>query len=275
MKLSFTISFLISSLSIIYAQDQIPVCGTPNGEFVKLADDEAFVNSHELPTPIQEYQGQGKMEEFPVPDQDKGNAYVVRNPNSKIWLLIFQEWWGLNDHVKREADRYFDELGNVNVMAIDLYDGKVADNREDARNYMQAAKEDRIKELIKAGMNHAGTTSEFYTLGWCFGGGWSLKAAIIAGRSSSKCVIYYGWPETDPNKLQNLNAEVLGFFGSQDQGISMELVERFRQGMKQASKNLEVQIYDAGHAFANPSQPSYDEPAAQDAFMRTLEFFRD
>ena len=269
-----TIISLIISFSYSYSQSQIPVCGTPNQEFVKLADDEAFVNKHELPEPLPLFEGKGEMIKIPVAGGEDANAYLIRRNGANKWLLVYQEWWGLNDNIKSQSDRYYEDLGDVNVLALDLYDGKVATTREDARSYMQNADEARIVSIIKAGQQFAGSGPELYSVGWCFGGGWSLRSALIGGPLASKCVIFYGWPETDAEKLKVLNAKVLGIFGSQDKGIGPELINSFKEGMEKAGKNLEVKMYDADHAFANPSSASYKEKEAQDAYQRTLAFFK-
>ncbi len=272
MKKLILLLFFFSSLN---AQNKIPICGgSPNSEFIRLSEHSTFAGKHEIPEPIQEFKGKGDMIKFAVKGGGQGSAYRVAHRKSNKWLLVFQEWWGLNDYIKRESDRYFEALGDVNVLAIDLYDGNVADNREDAQKYMRSVNEERIKSLIEGAMAHAGENAEFSSIGWCFGGGWSLKSALIGMEKSKKCVIYYGWPETDPGKLSVLNASVLGVFGTRDKGISQELVAEFESGMKKAGKSVEILKYDADHAFANPSSPRYNEKAAQEAYQKTLEFLK-
>jgi carboxymethylenebutenolidase len=263
--------------SVVSYSQEIPVCGlSPNAEFISLANDESFVNKHELPEPLLDFEPKGKMIEFPVYGSPiKGKAYLLRNNNSNTWLLVFHEWWGLNEHIKKESDKYFEALNNVNVLAIDLYDGKVGTTREEARQFMQAVEEERAEGLIRGAMTFAGASAEFYSIGWCFGGGWSLKSALMGAGQSKKCVIYYGWPETDPEKLSVLNAKVLGIFGTLDKGISPELVKKFQEGMSTAEKNLQVKMYEADHAFANPSSVRYKKESAQDAFSLTLKFLRE
>ena len=112
------------------------------------------------------------------------------------------------------------------------------------------------------------------SVGWCFGGGWSLRTGLLLGDDLDAAVIYYGRPVTDPAELAPLTAPVLGIFGELDGGIPVESVREFEAAMKKAGKAASIHIYpDADHAFANPSGTRYNEEAADDAWQKTLAFF--
>lgn len=194
---------------------------------------------------------------------------------SDKWLFVIQEFWGLNDYIKKEAETYYSELGNVNVLALDMYDGKVSNNRDTAASYMRAAKPERLENIIKAAFSYAGANAKFYTVGWCFGGGWSLQASILAAGNGQGCVMFYGKPENDLKKLMMLNGDVIGFFGNQDKNINPEVVANFEKNMQQAGKKLTVYRYDAGHGFANPSNPVYDKDAAEDSHKKAIAFLKE
>jgi carboxymethylenebutenolidase len=190
------------------------------------------------------------------------------------WLFVIHEWWGLNDFVKHESEKIYNDLGDVNVLDLDLYDGKVAATREDAGKYMQAVKEDRAQAIIKGALAYVGPNAHIATIGWCFGGGWSLQASILAGKQDVACVMYYGMPEQDVNKLKALHADVLGNFANKDGWINPKVVATFEENMKAAGKKLEVHQYDADHGFANPSNPIYDSAATKDAYEHTIAFLK-
>jgi carboxymethylenebutenolidase len=80
-------------------------------------------------------------------------------------------------------------------------------------------------------------------------------------------------PETDPAKLDTLTAPVLGIFGKQDARLGPDLVGTFAKAMATATKPLDIRMYDAPHAFANPSNPKYDKASADKAWAETLAFF--
>ena len=85
---------------------------------------------------------------------------------------------------------------------------------------MQGVKEDRAKAIIKGAIAYAGPNAHIATIGWCFGGGWSLQASLLAGKQDVACVMYYGMPEQDVNKLKTLHADVLGNFANKDNWIN-------------------------------------------------------
>jgi carboxymethylenebutenolidase len=242
--------------------------------FASLGDDKSFVSSHASPLPFTFVPEKGQMITFKTPDGKDGNAFEVKaDKETKNYLLVFHEWWGLNDYIKQEAERLQKELG-VNVIAVDLYDGSVASNPDEAGKLMQAVKKERAEAIINGAIAHAGTNAKISTIGWCFGGGWSLQAALLAGKQANACVMYYGMPETDKERLKKLNAEVLGIFAGKDQWINAEVVKTFESNMKDAKKKLTVKTFDADHAFANPSNPKYDKVAAEEAHKLAMDFLR-
>ena len=169
----------------------------------------------------------------------------------------------------------FKDLGNVNVLALDMYDGVVATDRETASKTMQEFKQERGDAIVKGAIQYAGAKAKIGTIGWCFGGGQSLLAGITASKQSVATVMYYGMPVDDIEKLKSLNSDVLGIFASKDKYITPEVVAKFEQNMKAAGKKVTIKSYDADHGFANPSNPIYNKEASDDAYKHTLTFFRE
>ena len=181
---------------------------------------------------------------------------------------------GLNDYIKQESEKIFSTLGNVNVIAIDLYDKKVAAVKDSASKYMQSVKSERAEAIIKGVLSHIGNKANIATIGWCFGGGWSMQATLLAGKQGKACVMYYGMPEEKIEKIKTLNAPILFVWPEQDQWINKEMVSKFETNMKTAKKSLEVKAYNADHAFANPSNPKYSKEFAEDAFKNATQFIQ-
>ncbi len=245
--------------------------------FNEFANEKAFVAKHIAPTAFTfKSQLGSEMITFPTSDGKTASAFFLKSSKkSKKYLFVFQEWWGLNDHIKQEAEKYYSDLGDVNVLAIDMYDGKVATTPEDAGKYMQAAESTRLEAIIKGAMTFAGKKAKIATVGWCFGGGLSLNASLLAGKQAQACVVYYGMPTKEVEKLQTLNTAVLGIFGKEDKWINPEVVAEFEKNMATANKALTVKMYDADHAFANPSNPKYKKEGADDAYTASLAFIKE
>jgi carboxymethylenebutenolidase len=248
------------------AEAPMPMCHdiSATEAFAAFANDQNFLAAHPSPLPV-ELVGKGKMIEFPVAGGAVGHGYLVKaSKKTNKYLLVFQEWWGLNDYVKNEAAMWSKELG-INVLAIDLYDGKIATTPEDAGKLMQANDPARSSALILGAAKHLGEKADFRTLGWCFGGGWSLQAALLLKEKTKACVVYYGMPEKEVSKLKTLASDVIFIHPKKDQWINDPMVNEFEVNMKAAGKTVKVYHYDADHAFANPSSPRYNESAAKES----------
>ncbi len=243
--------------------------------FAMLATDEKFVAAHLDPIPVNFVPEQGKDVTFKTSSSVDGRGFEIKSDKAtNNYLIIVHEWWGLNDYIRQEAEKLQKELGLVNVLALDLYDGKVASTQQEAGKYMGEAKEDRIREIIKGALDYIGPKARVGTIGWCFGGGWSLQTALMGGKQTMACVMYYGMPETDVEKLKGLNGPVLGIFAQKDAWITPAKVKEFEGTMKRIGKKLNVKSYDADHAFANPSNPKYDKIASADAHKLVIAFLK-
>ena len=190
-------------------------------------------------------------------------------------IIVIHEWWGLNDNVRAMADRLAGE--GYMVLAVDLYGGKTADSPDGARALMLDVVEDPApaQDNIRAAYDFLTTAGapRIGSLGWCFGGGWSLNTAQLFPDELDAAVIFYGQVTADEEKLRPINAPILGLFGADDTGIKVDSVEAFGASLERLRKDHEIHIYPGvGHAFANPTGTNYNAEAATDAWVRTLEF---
>jgi len=278
MKLFKTLLYLIGILVSLEVHAQTKSCCSSvvsSAEFAMLGADEKFQSAHLAPEPFIYQAKKGMMISFATDDGGKGNAFSVPAlDKTDNYLFVFHEWWGLNDYVRREAERLAEDLPGVNVIAIDLYDGQLATNAEDAGRIMQSVKPERAESIIRGTIAFIRANAVIQTIGWCFGGGWSMQAAMIAGNKSKGCIIYYGMPEKDEEKLKKFNVPVLGIFATQDGWINKEVISGFEQQMKKLNKPLTIHWFEADHAFANPSNPKYNEKAAGEARKLSLDFIK-
>ena len=192
-------------------------------------------------------------------------------------IIVIHEWWGLNDNIRTMAEKLAAE-GYV-ALAVDLYGGEAAETPEQARSLMSASmeREAALTSNVEQAYEYLAAqpgTEEIGVIGWCFGGGWSLRTALALPESIDATVIYYGQLVTDPDRLATLDMPILGIFGGEDQGIPVEQVRTFEQRLDSLGANATIEVYEgAGHAFANPSGERYVPDAAEDAWQKTLAFF--
>ena len=277
MKKIFLLALFIFSGVLAFSQSKTVCCSKASAtqQFAMLASDRAFIRSHKNPLKFHFQSSIGKAINYKTPDGKEADAYELKAKTpTNNYILVIHEFWGLNDFVKKESERIYNDLGNVNIIDLDLYDGQVATTREDAGKLMQAVKEDRAKAIINGAIAYAGTKAHIATIGWCFGGGWSLQTSLLAGNQAAACVMYYGMPEQDVNRLKTLHCDVLGNFANKDKWINPKVVAKFDSTMKVAGKKLYLHQYDADHGFANPSNPIYNSDATKDANAHAIAFLK-
>lgn len=183
----------------------------------------------------------------------KFSAYFAkpRTDEASPAIILIHEWWGLNDWVKKQADR-FAEMGYV-AIAPDLYRGEVASDAEHAHELMRGLPDERAVADMKAAFeflakHDAVKGKPIGIIGWCMGGGLALKLAIAEPRLACT-VICYGRPVTEVEQLRKIKGPILGIWGETDRGID---VPPFEKGLKEAGVKATHHIYPgAGHAFLN------------------------
>ncbi len=190
-------------------------------------------------------------------------------------VIMIHEWWGLNDNVREMATKLASH-GYV-VLAVDMYGGKFGSKPEEAKALMTAAMatpQNGVANLKAArAFLAAQGAPKVAVMGWCFGGGWSLEAALTQGADIAAVVMYYGRVKTTPEELAPLTAPLLGIFAAKDQGIPVDQVKLFEASLEAAGKEAQIHVYDGvDHAFANPSGDRYSKEAADDAWSKTLAF---
>jgi len=191
-------------------------------------------------------------------------------------LIVIHEWWGLNDNIRQMTDRLAGE--GYAALAVDLYGGQVATDPQQAQKIMQSVMKDTApgEENLRQAYNYLETQQKapkIGVIGWCFGGGWSLGTALLLPDKIDATVIYYGFVESDKEKLAKLQMPIVGFFGGEDKAIPMATALGFQKALQELGKQAEIYLYDgADHAFANPSGGNYNAEAAQDSWQKTTAF---
>jgi carboxymethylenebutenolidase len=196
-------------------------------------------------------------------------------------VIIIHEWLGLNEHIKNQADILAKE-GYV-VLAVDLYRGEVATDSNQAMELASSVRNDPDSAIdnLQSAVNYVKSLeivdgSRIASLGWCFGGDWSLQLALNSSENPlAATVIYYGRPVTDAASLSNIHWPILGIFGDQDQVIPVESVKQFASALNASGITNDIYLYEGvGHAFANPSGDNYAPKETADAWQKTIGFLR-
>ena len=270
---------LFLSSSVVSAQEVChDVNATPGAtdQFAALGNKKEFQMAHEKPIVLANYVAKGESITFKTPDGKTATGYLVMSNSKKTdkYLFLVHEWWGLNDNTKREAEEWAKKLGNVHVLAIDMYDGKVTADPSEAGKLMQSVDAARGKSIVEGAFMYAGADAKVATMGWCFGGGWSVQSALVGNKNVVGTVSFYGMPEMKVERLKTLNADILAIYGTQDKWITPEVGAKFEKAMKDAGKGIESLYYDADHAFANPSNPKFDEKSTKDANQKAFVYLQ-
>lgn len=202
-------------------------------------------------------------------------AYVARpQTEAQNAVILIQEWWGINQHIRDLAGRYAGE-GYI-CIAPDLYRGRVVQDAEEASALMHALAIKDGMETIRAAMDAARATysvERFAITGYCMGGTFALQAACEIPELKGAAPFYGDIPSEDV--LQNLAVPTLFIAGKRDAWINQEKVNGLKEIAEKYDLPVEAVSYDADHAFFNDTRPEvYDAEAAKDAWQRVQEHFK-
>jgi len=194
-------------------------------------------------------------------------ARPVESGARRPGIVVFPEWWGLNDYAKRRA-RQLAGLGYV-ALAADVYgDGLATEIAQEAGKLAGLYKGDR--RLMRARCSAALATlsalpdvdaSRLAAIGYCFGGTCALELAR-SGAELKGVVSFHGGLAADPGVASEpLQAAVLVCHGADDPHVSGTEVAAFQQEMRDAGADWQFVHYaGAAHAFTNPGAGGHAIP---------------
>lgn len=250
----------------------------------------ASVHQHDYPSPTEIALVEPKAPvatesvEYVTIDGEAINGYYAYPEDMSAPLpgiLTIHEWWGLNENIKAMARGLAAE--GYQVLAVDLYNGQIAETPEKAEQLVKKVAnnpfgaEANITKAYKY-LREAKKAPKIASLGWCFGGSWSLETALLFPQELDAAVIYYGGQVGDKTaeELSTLQMPILGIFGAEDSSIPLDTVNQLRSTLNELGKNAEIIVYEnAGHAFANPSGQNYVPEAAERAWQKTTKFLSE
>ena len=195
-------------------------------------------------------------------------------------MVLIQEWWGIEPHIRDLAQKL---AADGFVVAVpDLFHGKIVTEPNEAEkmvmmiagNIDKGAKEIiGALETVKAMPNVE--PKKLGLMGFCVGG---LMAYVVASRYSDLGAIvpFYGAGyDPTPEDVAKVNAPVLAIYGSRDESVSKEQIQKIERMYKAAGKDFTVKVFDAGHAFINLSHGDGNEKAAAEAWPLAVNFLKE
>lgn len=212
------------------------------------------------------------MMEFKRPDDSACRGYLAEAGKDKPGIVVIQEWWGLNPHICGIADRF--AAAGFNALAPDLYQGRIAQDADEASHMMDALDfPGATHQDIRGAVDHLRNLSgKVGVMGFCMGGALTIGAAVHVPHVDAG-VCFYGVPPkafADPAKIR---IPFQGHFASRDGWITPAVVDALEADMKAAGNPPEIYRYTADHAFFNRTRPEvYDDAASALAWERTLAF---
>lgn len=215
---------------------------------------------------------------FPV-NGEEGTGYLAQpdDGGTHPGVVVIQEWWGLDGHIKDVAERLARE-GFV-VLAPDLYHGSVASEPDEARKLaMNMNRERAVKDCIAAAQRLKSMArvapKRMGCVGFCMGGSMTLALAAATPDVAAAAPFYPGG-QPGADEIAKIEAEMFCAFGGADPGIPLERVNAFKETLAATGRRAIVKVYDgAPHSFFNDTKPSYRPDAARDAWLRTIDLLR-
>lgn len=227
----------------------------------------AVVRTSKVDLPVN---GNGAYAYVAQPDDD------AKHPG----IVLIQEWWGIEAHIVDLAQKLA-EQGFI-VAVPDLYHGKVATEPDDAERIMMMVTDnvDRVAKEIVGALDSVKAMpnvepGQLGLMGFCMGG--FLVYTVAARYPDLGAIIpFYGAGyDPTPEEVAQVHAPVLAFYGARDEWIPLEQVEKIERMYKEAGKDMTVKVYDAGHAFLNPTHGSGNEQAASQAWPLAIQFLKE
>jgi carboxymethylenebutenolidase len=218
----------------------------------------------------------GKMVEFPTNGHTTQGYLATPTSGKGPGVIVIQEWWGLVPHIKNVADRFAAE--GFSALAPDMYHGQTASEPDGAGKLFMALNIEGAEKDLRGATKYLkgqSSTGKIGVVGYCMGGQLALLTATLDA-SIGACVNFYGiHPNVKPD-YRKLAGPVLGLYAEKDGFVTPAVAKGVDQAIKDAGKSSEIHIYPGvDHAFFNDTNTAaYNKPAAEDAWKRTLSFFR-
>lgn len=213
---------------------------------------------------------------FQRPDGKETGGYLAmpKDGEKSPSVVLVPEWWGVNEQIKKTANRLAEE--GFRVLVIDPFNGKVAKNADEAGEMMAGLDmRDTVEQIVRGAVKHLEERtpgSRCAVMGFCMGGAIALASAVHV-RELDAAVCFYGIPPKEVADPRNVRIPFQAHFAKKDDWCTPQKVDELEREMRAGGVNAEVFHYDAQHAFMNDKRPEvYDPVHAKQAWDRALQF---
>ncbi len=206
----------------------------------------------------------------------QANGYLSRPQGNKPGVVVIQEWWGVNDHIRDVTDRLAD-AGFV-ALAPDLYHGKIVTEPNDAQKALMEMDRGRAMKEIDGAVAYLKSQSyltpkKIGVIGFCMGGGLALHTAAH-NTDVGAVAAFYGGGSPNGDAFANSRAAILNIVGERDSGVT-KTIQTLDKDLNKYKLPHELVVYPgAEHAFFNDTRKEVYKPdAAKDAWKRAIDWF--
>jgi carboxymethylenebutenolidase len=207
------------------------------------------------------------------------SGYRAEPDGARPGLVVLQEWWGVDKHIREVCDRFAAE-GFI-ALAPDLFHGETTEQPDEAQQKMMALQMDEAEKEMRGAVDylaqHPKCTGRVGTVGFCLGGGLSIWTATVNDKVDAACTFYYVMPHGKPDFSKLAGTPVLGHFGESDDFISTDDARALQQELNQAGAEAIFHFYEgAGHAFFadHDRLGTYHPEHSKHAWDKTVDFFK-
>ena len=212
----------------------------------------------------------GEVIQLTTAGRQSFDVYTAGPEDANGAVMILHEWWGVMPHNRDWAERL--AALDYRAIVVDLYNGRVTDDTEEAGSWMREIDQAVADEKLKVALAYLEAPDRrIVTYGCSFGGKQSMQATLLAPEKVTATIVVYCRMETDVEKLKTLRGPVLAIYAQQERNWPKKQ-EDFEVAMAFAGKDTEGVGYDAAHGFTNPSSPRYDAEADKAAWQTIIRF---
>jgi carboxymethylenebutenolidase len=217
--------------------------------------------------------------EFPTGAGNAPGYLAVPDGESGPAVIVLQEWWGVDEHIRSICDRLAAE--GFYALAPDLYRGETTDQPSEAQQKMMAlSMGDAEQDMCGAadylasqpGVKGPGVGA----VGFCLGGGLAVWAAATCPHIAAAVTYYYVMPHGKPD-FSGIKGPILGHFGTADEFVPVDAAKGLEAEIRDAGADVTFEMYeDAGHAFFNDTNRlgTHNPELALTSWERTIDFLR-